>query len=152
MAQPGESRRFEEIEVGESGTSDGRTMTETDVVTYSGLTGNYHPMHTDAEAAEAIGGRVAQGLLVVCIAVQLHIVDNEYAMGYGFDGVRFTDSVHVGDTIRVDWEVVDKEVHSADFGLVRTHAEVVNQDDDVVTVYDLIRLYERVDASTSIQP
>ena len=53
---------FEEFTEGESMVSRGRTVTEADIVTFAGLSGDFNPMHTDAEYAKGtqFGARVAQ--------------------------------------------------------------------------------------------
>ena len=61
---------FEEIEPGFSITSAGRTITETDIVMFAGLSGDYNPLHTDEEYSKQtmFGGRIAHGLLGLSIA------------------------------------------------------------------------------------
>ena len=69
---------FEEFEAGQSITSPGRTITETDVVNFAALSGDWNAMHTDAEyaAKHPFGQRVAHGLLGLSIA-------REYAQAHG---------------------------------------------------------------------
>src|SRR5437588_4955635 len=73
-------RPFDELEVGDQFRSRSRTITETDVVQFAGLTGDWHPAHTDATWAgnNIFGRRVAHGMLCVCYAIGL--VPNEYVM------------------------------------------------------------------------
>jgi len=61
---------YEEFEVGQSVTSAGRTVTESDVVAFAALSGDWNAIHTDAEyaAAHVFGQRVAHGLLGLSIA------------------------------------------------------------------------------------
>ena len=64
---------IEEFEVGQVDVSRARTITETDVVTFSWLSGDVNPMHTDAEhsAKSPIGQRIAHGALGLSIATGL---------------------------------------------------------------------------------
>lgn len=144
MYYPEGCRNFDEVEVGTSGKTPGRTMTETLVTLYSGLVGDYHPMHADKEAAEAIGGRSVQAKLVLSIADYMQREDTEFdGVGYGFEKVRFTHPVKVGDTISVEWEITDKRERSEDEGRYTIHQEVYNQNDELVAVYDTVRTLGR---------
>ncbi|MBZ0098850.1 MAG: hypothetical protein K8F30_07180, partial [Taibaiella sp.] len=62
---------FEEYEVGQKMVTRGRTITEADLVMFAGLTGDYNPMHTDAEyaATSLAEKRVAHGMLIMSYAV-----------------------------------------------------------------------------------
>src|SRR5437016_4590055 len=64
---------IEEFEVGQVDESRARTITETDVVTFSWVSGDVNPMHTDAEhsARSPIGQRIAHGALGLSIATGL---------------------------------------------------------------------------------
>ena len=64
---------FEEFTVGQKITSVGRTVTEGDIMSFAGLTGDYNQIHTDAAfaAGTQFGQRIAHGLLGLSIAVGL---------------------------------------------------------------------------------
>lgn len=83
------NRRFEEIPEGETTETRGRTITETDLVNFAGVSGDFHPLHTDAEHAteSSFGQRIAHGLLVLSVAAALAREYNEHAFFYGFDSV-----------------------------------------------------------------
>ena len=61
---------FEEFAVGQKIITMGRTITETDVVSFAGLSGDYNQIHTDAAyaAGTPFGQRIAHGLCVMAIA------------------------------------------------------------------------------------
>lgn len=69
----GAGRYFEQFDVGDSFVTLGRTITETDLMTYTYLSGDHNPLHTDVEFAKASpwGERLAYGLLVTVIAAGL---------------------------------------------------------------------------------
>ncbi len=104
------SRAFTDLEVGERFTTRGRTVTEAAVVTFAGLTGDFHPQHTDAEwaAESAFGERVAHGLLVLGVAAGLVPFDPErvVALRRVRDAV-FKRPVCLGDTIRVEGRLAE---------------------------------------------
>ena len=64
---------FEEFSVGDSITSQGRTVTEADIVNFAMLSGDWNPLHTDAEIAKStvFGERIAHGMLVLSMATGL---------------------------------------------------------------------------------
>ena len=61
--------RFDDIKVGVEFVSPGRTVTETDIVLFAGLSGDYNVLHTDAEHMKSsqFGERIAHGLLGLSI-------------------------------------------------------------------------------------
>ncbi|HYH62652.1 MAG TPA: MaoC/PaaZ C-terminal domain-containing protein [Solirubrobacterales bacterium] len=122
-------------EVGASLTSRARTITEADVVGFAGLTGDWHPQHSDAEWAESgrFGERVAHGLLVLSYAVGLFAFDPERVVALrGIDDVTFKRPVLIGDTIRVSSTVDSVRPLDDDHSLVAFRWRILNQRDYVV--------------------
>jgi len=126
---------FEDFEEGLELETPARTITETDIVNFAGLSGDFNPMHTDAVygATTQFGQRVAHGMLVLSIATGL-----SYQMGFlhgtvlAFTGVdwKFRAPTLIGDTIRVKVKVKRlRAMKSAGGGFVTFDVNVVNQDD-----------------------
>ncbi len=61
---------FEEFEIGQQIVSMGRTITESDIGLFAGLSGDFNQLHTDEEYAKnsLFGRRVAHGMLILAIA------------------------------------------------------------------------------------
>ena len=129
---------FEEFEVGLEIETAARTITETDIVNFAGLSGDFNFIHTNAEAARdtPFGQRVAHGMLVASIATGL-------AVQQGFiDGTtlafrelewKFTKPVFIGDTVHVQIKVTEtKAMARLGGGLVVFEARVINQGGDLV--------------------
>ncbi len=129
---------FEEFEVGYGVQSPGRTITETDVVTFAGLSGDYNELHTNEVYArgEQFGARVAHGLLGLSIASGL-------ALRLGFlEGTvlaflslewKFRRPIYIGDTIHVTAEVASaRPMRRAGGGIVDFDVAVINQDGETV--------------------
>lgn len=130
---------FEDFELGLAVTSQGRTLTETDIVSFAALTGDWNAIHTDAEyaARQIFGQRVAHGLLVLSIASGLVIrlgLWEETVLAFRELGEwKFSLPVFIGDTLRVRVTVTEtKLMRRLGGGLVRTKVEVLNQDHKVV--------------------
>jgi 3-hydroxybutyryl-CoA dehydratase len=128
-------RNASELEAGAEHVTRGRTITESDVVSFAALTGDWHPQHADADwsARGRFGERVAHGMLVLSYAVGLVPFDPERVVALrGLDSVAFKRPVRIGDTIRVRVRV--ERVRALDDGhaLVGLNWRVVNQDDRVV--------------------
>ena len=121
------SSGFDELTEGARFTTRGRTVSEADVVAFAGLTGDFHPQHTDAEwaAAGPFGGRVAHGLLVLSMAAGLVPFDPERVVALRkVRDVVFKRPVYLGDTIRVDGKVADVRPVDDTTGLVAVQLNV----------------------------
>jgi 3-hydroxybutyryl-CoA dehydratase len=129
---------FEEFEEGQSITSMGRTVTESDVVAFAALSGDWNTIHTDAEyaAGQPFGQRVAHGMLVLSIATglanRLGFLE-ETALAFRDIGAwKFSLPVFFGDTVRVRATVTGtKAMPRLGGGLVTLKVEILNQRDEV---------------------
>ena len=143
-----ETRYFEDFDVGETITTTARTITEADLVNYAGLSGNFDPIHLDAEtmAESEFGGRVVYGYLVLAVMegqkVQTGMIEGSVKAFYGFDGARFTNPVLVGDTIHTEITVLDLE-DRGDGGIVVLEEKAVNQDGEPVVVAETRTLFHK---------
>jgi len=126
---------WNEIEVGEStGLSRGRTVTETDVVQFMMLTGNWVEIHSNVEFAKEtpFGQRLVQGSLVLAMSQGLFTTGRSVAAFYGLDKLRFRKPVFIGDTIKVECVLLSKADKDEKFGLATWEMRVQNQHGDVV--------------------
>ncbi len=130
---------WDDLTEGDEAVSAGRTITETDVVSFCGLSGDFNWFHTDAERAKesVFGQRVAHGMLVASIATGLQVEKMEpkvaTAAFMGLSDWQFRAPVFFGDTIRVKRTIGEKEEHkSPTMGRVVYEVEVLNQEDKVV--------------------
>lgn len=128
---------FEEFEEGLELETRARTVTETDIVNFAGVSGDFNPMHTNAVFAEGtqFGTRVAHGLLGLSIASGL-----SYQMGFlegtvlAFTGVewKFRAPIFIGDTIRAHVKVTRRRaMKKAGGGFVTFSVRILNQNDEV---------------------
>ena len=130
-------RYFEDIQLGEECESPGRTVTETDIVIFAGLSGDYNVLHTDAEFMKrsVFGERIAHGLLGLAIQAGLFTRATQPYATLAFVGLRwkFKGPIKIGDTIRLRAKVVaKKETGKPDGGLITVQRTVLNQRDEVV--------------------
>ena len=132
---------FEDIQVGDKGTTAGRTVTEADIVNFAGLSGDYNPIHVDAAFARGtlFQKRLAHGLLVLAMASGLYTqcemnLRSKANLIAAMDiQWRFLKPVFIGDTIHVAVEVVEKrETRKPDRGIVIQKRTVVNQQGEAV--------------------
>ena len=121
---------FDDIQVGDKMVTRGRTITEADIVNFAGVSGDFHPLHTDVEYAKKgkFGERVAHGALVFTVASGLFPI-YEFAMigFYGIDRLRFIRPTKIGDTLHLELEVVDKQDKDKLNGVVSHKVSVKNQ-------------------------
>lgn len=126
---------FEEFEIGERYVSRGRTITETDLVNFSGLSGDWYPLHTDVEYAKQtpFKQRIAHGMLVLSIGTGLWNLQPGFVVAfYGMDRVRFVNPTIIGDTIHVESEVIEKTDKGEKGGVVTFRQEIKKQTGEVV--------------------
>jgi len=130
---------WEEWAIGAEFFSSARTITEADIVNFAGISGDYNPLHIDEEFCRntQFGTRIAHGPLVYSIATglifQLHLYDDTLIAFLGFDSLKFTKPVKIGDTVRARIEVLEKrETSKPDRGIMKRLLQVINQRDDVV--------------------
>lgn len=123
---------FEDFLVGQKFSTSSRTVTETDVVNYAALSGNWAPLHCDIEYAKTTRyrQRIVQGGLTYTIAIGLsmHVpkMFGEVIANYGLDKMRFPHPVFINDTLRVEIEIVDAQDHEKG-GVLSYRHDVVNQ-------------------------
>ena len=130
---------WEEWAIGAEFFSSARTITEADIVNFAGISGDYNPLHIDEEFCRntEFGTRIAHGPLVYSIATgllfQLHLYDDTLIAFLGFDSLKFTKPVKIGDTVRARIDVLEKrETSKPDRGVMKRLLQVINQRDDVV--------------------
>jgi 3-hydroxybutyryl-CoA dehydratase len=135
------SKYFEDFAVGATSTSRTRTITETDIVNFAGLSGDFVELHmSETYAAQGpFGRRIAHGALIFSISTGLMIQMGEvYSTAiafYGVDKLRFVKPVFIGDTIHVVKKVLAKEQKGADRGVITSETTVLNQNKEAVVVY-----------------
>lgn len=139
---------FDQFNIGDEFIGKSRTVTETDVVSFAGLSGDYNPLHTDEEFAKKtpFGGRIAHGMLVLALfSGSLGMLGILEGTALAFMGLswRFIDAVKFGDTITCSMKVREKKAPKENRGIVIFDAKVKNQRGEVVQEGDLTVLVAR---------
>ncbi len=129
---------FEEFQVGQHITSTARTVTESDVVTFAGLSGDYNQIHTDAEFSKntPFGKRVAHGLLGIAIAsglaMRTGVLEGTVLAFREINEWKFSKPIFIGDTVHVELDVLEtKALPRLGGGTVIIELSVKNQSNDV---------------------
>jgi acyl dehydratase len=129
---------FEEFEVGAKYVSQGRTVTEADVVAFAALSGDYNPLHTDARfaATTPFGERIAHGMLTVAISTGMSNWTGIFAgttIALVEQNIKYTGAVKFGDTVHLEMEVTEKkETSKPDRGIINIAAKMLNDAEQVV--------------------
>jgi 3-hydroxybutyryl-CoA dehydratase len=137
---------YEDYQVGTKMRTRARTITEADIVQFGSLTGDFNPMHFDAEYMKThmLGQRIAHGMLTISYAIgqayQLGFMEKT-VLAFREINMKFSAPVFIGDTIHVDLEVKElKDAARMGGGLVTFGAKVVKQDGTSVQKGDWIVL------------
>jgi acyl dehydratase len=119
-----------------------RTVTETDNVLISTLTHNPQPLHLDAEYAKGseFGRPLVNSCFTFSLAVGVSVADTTLGTlvaNLGYDEMRFPAPVFVGDTLRMDSEVIDvRESKSRpNAGIVTWAHRAINQRGETVCTF-----------------
>lgn len=129
------NKPFEEYEIGETWTSSGRTITESDIVNFAGVSGDFFPLHMDSEYAKQtiFKQRIAHGLLVLSIGTGLlEMSPNVVAAFYGIEKLRFIKPTFIGDTIYLELKVTDLIDKGNGTGVIAFHQEIKKQTGETV--------------------
>jgi len=128
---------FEEFSVGQKIVSVARTVAESDILTFAGLTGDYNQIHTDAEFAKGtqFGGRIAHGLLGLSLAVGLlmrtGVLEGTVLAFREIVEWKFIKPVFIGDTLHVEMEAKElKPMPRIRGGQALVALDVKNQKDE----------------------
>lgn len=139
------TRRFGELQIGETLHTAPRIVTLEDIEHFAHFTGDTFYAHMDDAAARRnpfFPGRVAHGYLLLSFAAGLFVEPNEGPVlaNTGLDNLRFMKPVEAGDAIRVRLTVKAKTPRNNDYGEVRWHVTLTNQEGDKVAEYDLLTM------------
>ena len=116
-----------------------KTVSESDVYQFAGITGDFAPNHVNEEYMKAsrFGQRIAHGALLVGymsaassrFIESLDTADGTTPVSLGYDRVRFVAPVYFGDTITVDYKIAEYEADRrrslANIGVTNQHGETV---------------------------
>jgi acyl dehydratase len=135
-AHPDESLCFHEVAIGDSWQSPSRTITETDVVNFAGVTGDFNPLHVDHHYARStpFGRPIAHGLLGLSLVAGLGSRSPSMSTAAFVRVVdwKFLQPIFIGDTVHVETQVLDKQAKGRRHGLITWRRQLVNQDGIIV--------------------
>lgn len=127
---------FDDIKQGDVFHSPARTITETDVVMFAGMTGDMNPLHVDHEFARnsPFGKPIAHGLLGLSLVAGLGCYSPwmQTAAFLGISEWKFLKPIFVGDTVRVRTEVISATPKGRRHGQIAWRRSLVNQSGEIV--------------------
>jgi len=144
--EPENVYNLEDFKVGEGGITSGRTITETDIVNFAGLTGDYDPLYVDDRYAETgpFRGRIVPGLFAFDMAFGLWMRDADVMRtrsddtsriaGHLNDSSVFHQPVRIGDTIRCLYRIQETRASRTKphIGIVTYGFQLLKGRDEVV--------------------
>ncbi|MBN1955965.1 MAG: MaoC family dehydratase N-terminal domain-containing protein [Anaerolineae bacterium] len=148
-----DGRYFEQLNVGDSIESAGRTITEQDIMQFAALSGDDNPIHVDPEFAKTaiFGQQIAHGLLGLAIASGLALqtgLVRGTAEAFTACDWKFRAPIFIGDAVRIQAQVTRKKaMRRLGGGLVVLEVTMLNQRDQVVqkgTWTALVRSQEKL--------
>lgn len=112
-----------------------KTITEFDVYSFAGITGDFYPVHVNAEyaARQPVGERIAHGALLTGLmsatGAKWMLKEGIDGLSYGYDRLRFMRPVRFGDTITLNQAKISE---SEDGSKITCRVEARNQHDELV--------------------
>ena len=127
---------FDDFHIGQKFVTKSRTITETDVLSFAGLSWDHNQLHTDAEYAAntQFGKRIAHGLLgVIAHAGLSYQLTEDSILALLELNWKFKGPIFLGDTIHVEQEVQElRESSTGDRGILKFEKKVINQRGEVI--------------------
>ncbi len=131
---------FDEFVEGEEYITPSRTMTETDVVMFAAMSGDYNELHTSETFGKGnqFGRRIGHGLLGLAVShglfFRLGLVEGTAIAFLGIESWKFEAPFFLGDTIRVKVKVAEKKASRSkpDRGVVKFFFQIVNQNNQIL--------------------
>lgn len=130
---------FEDFQVGAESETNGRTISESDIVQFAALTGDWNPIHTDEEYCKnsPYRTRIAHGLfglaLMEGMKFRLGHFDGTAIASLGWD-IKFAKPILIGDTLHVKVRIASKrETKKPDRGILVEAVQLINQRKEIVT-------------------
>lgn len=135
MTAESDCRYFEDFVIGERFTSAARTITETDLVNFAGISGDFNPLHMDEEFARTTvhGGKIAHGALIFAISTglfnQLGFANGDGQIAnLGLNSLDYLRPVKPHDTVHVEITVTAaRRTSKPGRGIVEFVVDTVNQ-------------------------
>jgi acyl dehydratase len=126
---------FDEFVVGGEYVTPSRTLTETDVVLFAAMSGDYNELHTSETFGKEtqFGKRIGHGLLGLAVShglfFRLGLVEGTAIAFLGLESWNFEAPFFIGDTIRVKIRVAEKKESKSkpDRGVVKFFFEIVKE-------------------------
>ncbi|WP_375229372.1 phenylacetic acid degradation bifunctional protein PaaZ [Roseobacter sp. S98] len=139
------TKPFGDLSIGDTLHAGPRTVTLDDIETFAHFTGDRFYAHMDEAAAAAnpfFPGRVAHGYLLLSFAAGMFVEPDPGPVlaNTGLDSLRFMAPVSPGDTISVQLTVKAKTPRNEEYGEVRWHVRLTNQEAATVAEYELLTM------------
>lgn len=131
MSYENKVREWEDMQVGDS-ASFTKTMTETDVIMWVGLTGDLNPIHIDREYAQTtrFAKVLVPGVLVLGLISNV-MTQVTFGHVYANQSIKFLKPVYIGDTITAIGTITEKIEAK---NIVKVETKCVNQDGVLVMI------------------
>ena len=146
---------WEELCIGDKFRTVGRTISETDLVNFIGLSGMDEVIFNDdcfRAKHSVIKEKFVPGALAYVIGEGL-LIPAMQGTGLAFLNMELTvhQPIKVGDTIHVEVEVLEvRKTSKSDRGMVRTKNDIKNQDGATVITYTPLRMMKSVAARDAL--
>ena len=140
---------YEDYTIGDAFITPARIVTETDVMIFAALSGDYNRLHTDAEYAAQgpFGERIAHGLLGLSFVIGLSYrteIDPDGAVAFLGLSWKFSGPIKFGDTVHAIIQVANmRPTHDPARGIIVQSTQLLNQRTEIVQSGELTMMLKR---------
>jgi len=133
--------RIEDVQLGETAVFS-KTVSESDIYLFAGITGDLDPNHVDEEYCKTtpFGHRIAHGALIVgYMSTTSTLITQGFGrpmVSLGYDRIRFIKPVFIGDTVTITYRIEEIDIKKQ---RTISKVEVVNQHGDLVAIANHIQ-------------
>ncbi len=135
------AKYYEDFQVGEEWASPGRTITETDIIAFAMLSGDWDEIHTNEDFCKresAFNTRIAQGLLGLSLVEGLKkripaFAETRYIASLEWNW-KFIGPILIGDTVHVKYRInkLRESKSKPDRGIIWEGAQMINQRGEII--------------------
>jgi acyl dehydratase len=128
---------FEDVEPGMTFLTTSRTIVADDIYKFADISGDHHPIHTDAAyaAGTEFGQRIAHGPFGIALAIGLFGTLRQFSrtgiVMLSIDNWQFRMPMFIGDELHLELTIGEKRITRSGRGITGRHFKLIRADGSI---------------------